>query len=105
MKILKNKIRLTIILLVLWPLFISCKNEAKLAPEKMDKSLGLQSAKFNHELMMNTVKRSKIRKMKNVDYDNLEINSKEMKKIDKSSKLAFKRLKDFYRTVARSRFG
>ncbi len=105
MKILMNKIRLAIILLVLWPIFISCKNEAKSAPEKMKNSVGLQTVKFDPQLMMNTDKKPTVRKMKNVYDDNLELDSKEMKKIDKSSIQAFNKLKNFYRTAARSRFG
>jgi hypothetical protein len=93
-----------IILLALWPLFISCTNDAKLSSE-MNNSLGFESAKINQEFMINNDKRSTIRKMKNINDDNLELNSEEMKKIDKSSKQAFKKLKNFYRTVARSRFG
>ena len=94
-----------IILLALWPLFISCINDAKLSSE-MNNSLGLESAKINQEFMMiNNEKRSTIRKMKNINDDNLELNSEEMKKIDKSSKQAFKKLKNYYRTGARSRFG
>jgi len=71
----------------------------------MNNSVGLESAKINQEFMINNHKRSTIRKMKNINDDNLELNSEEMKKIDKSSKQAFKKLKNFYRTVARSRFG
>jgi hypothetical protein len=92
------------ILFALWPLFISCINDAKLSSE-MNKSVGLESAKINQEFMINNDKRSTFRKMKNINDDNLELNSEEMKKIDKSSKQAFKKLKNFYRTVARSRFG
>ncbi len=109
MKILKTGFIIN--LLVYWSIMISCTSASNFLTEMNRNShTGLNIHEINQEFMLNKTKRSsrkeidKFEKLKNYKH-NYELDSKEMKMIGESFKKAFKKLKDHYRTVARSRFG